>query len=304
MNTKKKSTAKFKEEIKELFAGHVACCESYKGALIKIRFRCSVGHSFVRSPSALLRSHAPNGCFLCCGNRKTHEQFTAELLALKKPFELLDVYTKDVVKVRVRCTTCSLVWRQTPNTLLYQKTCPECAKAARCNQPNRVTQKEFLRRVEIKNPLLTVTGGEYERLSSAITVTCKSCGHEKVFSAERLMYLSLACGVCTPSLNRRQYSKVSILWLEHESRTRRIVITHAENGGEFRIPGTRYKADGYNKRSNTIFEFLGDYWHTDSKDKVLKSTKKKFSVISKLGYNIVYIWHSQFNKGLEASVYE
>ena len=85
---------------------------------------------------------------------------------------------------------------------------------------------------------------------------------------------------------------------------RRIVITHAENGGEFRIPGTRYKADGYNKRSNTIFEFLGDYWHTDSKDKVLKSTKKKFSVISKLGYNIVYIWHSQFNKGLEASVYE
>ncbi len=40
-----------------------------------------------------------------------------------------------------------------------------------------------------------------------------------------------------------------------------IYIQYALNDGEYQIPGTRYKADGYCSETNTIYEFHGDYWH-------------------------------------------
>ena len=33
------------------------------------------------------------------------------------------------------------------------------------------------------------------------------------------------------------------------------------NIGEYYIPNSKYKADGYCKENNTIYEFLGDFWH-------------------------------------------
>lgn len=38
-------------------------------------------------------------------------------------------------------------------------------------------------------------------------------------------------------------------------------IQHGNNIGEFRIPNTKYSADGYCKETNAIYEFHGDYWH-------------------------------------------
>ena len=40
-------------------------------------------------------------------------------------------------------------------------------------------------------------------------------------------------------------------------------IQHAENGGEFLIPTTKYKADGYCKETNTIYEMNGAFYHSD-----------------------------------------
>ena len=57
------------------------------------------------------------------------------------------------------------------------------------------------------------------------------------------------------------YSKSSILWLDFLSKYYNINIQHAENDGEYLIPKTKYKADGFCKENNTIYEFHGDYWH-------------------------------------------
>ena len=42
-----------------------------------------------------------------------------------------------------------------------------------------------------------------------------------------------------------QFSKSSIQYLEWVSRRDNIKIRHALNGGEIRLPGTRYRLDGY-----------------------------------------------------------
>ncbi len=84
-----------------------------------------------------------------------------------------------------------------------------------------------------------------------------------------------------------------------------------ENGGEYKIPNTNFKADGYCKKTNTIFEFHGDFWHGNPNkynpneiNKVTKCTfgelyKKtlvKEKKIKKLGYNIVKMWESDWIK--------
>lgn len=40
-----------------------------------------------------------------------------------------------------------------------------------------------------------------------------------------------------------------------------IIFQHGGNDGEYHIPETNYKADGYCKETNTIYEFHGDFWH-------------------------------------------
>lgn len=64
---------------------------------------------------------------------------------------------------------------------------------------------------------------------------------------------------------RDNYSKISIQWLEwlmEKSRQRgnSIAISHALNGGEYQVPGTNYRCDGFAKTptgKGTIYEFYG-----------------------------------------------
>ena len=87
---------------------------------------------------------------------------------------------------------------------------------------------------------------------------------------------------------------------------------------QYRIPNTTFKTDGYDPKNNTIYEFLGDYWHGNPKvhdfDKVNdkngfsfkelnQKTFERFDEIKKLGYTIKYVWENEYNKnGLDALV--
>jgi hypothetical protein len=78
---------------------------------------------------------------------------------------------------------------------------------------------------------------------------------------------------------------------------------------EWSIPGTRYKADGYDPETNTVYEFHGDYWHgnpdNQQQDKIFhgdvtfgdryRTTKSKEEKIVSLGYNLVVIWESEYD---------
>ena len=88
-----------------------------------------------------------------------------------------------------------------------------------------------------------------------------------------------------------------------------ILQTFDSDNGEYKIIGTRYKADGYHKLTNTVYEFLGDYYHgnfllyaPDTLNKTTKTTmgelytktcKRKDKIIA-LKYNYVEIWESEW----------
>ena len=72
-----------------------------------------------------------------------------------------------------------------------------------------------------------------------------------------------------------------------------------------------FKVDGYEPNTNTVYEFLGDYWHgnlrflnpedlnLNTKETFLNlntQTFKRFNKLLSLGYNIKYIWESDYSK--------
>ena len=117
------------------------------------------------------------------------------------------------------------------------------------------------------------------------------------------------------------HSKESLQWLEWIMHTEQqkgtdIHIQHALNGvGEYRIPGTKYRADGWCVETNTIYEFYGclfhgcetcfperDVQHPRTKEPVsilYIKTKQREEALKKLGYKVVACWEHDFHNMLK-----
>ena len=115
---------------------------------------------------------------------------------------------------------------------------------------------------------------------------------------------------------KRNYSDRAISWLKQISKESGRKIQHAENGKEFRIElghDKYYLADGYCSKTNTVYEFNGDYWHGNpdvyDADAINKSTKTSFgelykntvrkeNMLTKMGFKVVSIWENDWVKQL------
>jgi hypothetical protein len=85
------------------------------------------------------------------------------------------------------------------------------------------------------------------------------------------------------------------------------------NAGEFHVPGTNYRVDGYIVETKTILEFMGDYYHgcpqhcADVKTLIggLKPgqryamTVDRIVKLKKMGYNIIEMWECEFDYDLK-----
>ena len=117
------------------------------------------------------------------------------------------------------------------------------------------------------------------------------------------------------------WSKIAIKWLEEYAHTHRMKnIEHGSNVGEYILPGTRIRVDGYHARSNTVFEFHGDLFHGNPKvysprskpnpynnktaQRMYKETKARERLIRKLGYNLITMWESDYKGGEKPKHYK
>lgn len=113
------------------------------------------------------------------------------------------------------------------------------------------------------------------------------------------------------------YSKISIGWLKYREITDKCKIIHFENEGEYAIPNTLYKADGYCKETNTIYEFHGTHYHGDPRytdhskinffyknyGELYQKTLLKEKIIKEKGYNLITIWEEDWNRFLKNIIF-
>lgn len=90
-----------------------------------------------------------------------------------------------------------------------------------------------------------------------------------------------------------------------------IYIQHADNEGEknIKINKKLFKFDGYCKETNTVYEFMGDFFHGNPKlynqndinplnkktfGELYSEILKRLELIKNEGYNIITIWESNY----------
>ena len=139
----------------------------------------------------------------------------------------------------------------------------------------------------------------YAGISKVISFICPKHGEVSMLGKEHEVSKH-GCPKC--AINNK--SKVEELWLNNFNisiKQHRIMLQD----------GKMVIVDGYDSETNTVYEFLGDFYHgnpniykLDDYNSLLKKTYgelynktiKRNNIITKLGYNLITIWESDFTK--------
>lgn len=223
---------------------------NYINTKTKIIIICKIHGDFLQTP----HSHINNGsgCPKCSYKYK----LTTEKFIEKSKLIHIDKY--DYSKVDYKYSNENIIiickkhgnFLQTPHSHLNSNGCSKCSDCY------KLTTKEFIE----KSKLIHIDKYDYSKVNykysnENVIIVCKIHG-EFLQTPSNHYYNGTGCPNCY-----HNYSKPSIIWLNFLSKFYNINIIHAENANEFIIPKTKFRADGYCKENNTIYEFHGDFWH-------------------------------------------
>ena len=219
-------------------------------------------------------------------------------------------YQGSQIKVVILCSKHG-DFEQLPDTHINRGAgCPQCNSINRVNRnkARAKTTNKFIQKAKvIHGKKYKYSKVKYLSARTKVVITCEEHGDFKQIPISHLN--GHGCPRC--NLTSR-YSKLAVKWIEEYAYSHRLKgVQHALNGGEYIIPGTRWKVDGYHPRSNTVFEFHGDAWHGNPKvfsprskpnpfknktaQRLYKETKARERLIRKLGYKLVTIWESDYH---------
>jgi len=190
---------------------------------------------------------------------------------------------------------------QKPSSHLQGRGCIKCS-----NTYNYTTEEWIQKAKSVHNNNYDYSNSVYINAKIPINILCLNCkGYFLQMSS-----VHLYGGGCSKCCNSKKYSKGQIEWLNFLSSYYNINIYHAENIGEFLIPTTKYRADGYCQDTNTIFEYHGKFWHgspihydSNQINKITnctfgelyeKTLEKEFKIYG-LGYKLITIWDYEWS---------
>ncbi len=225
----------------------------------------------------------------------SHAEYLDKLRAANLPVAPTQAYVRDKVKILHRCRACGHNWPISPNSVLRGSGCPLCAKI-RFRKKSLMTAAEYQSRLDKIRPGMVLVG-EYKGYFSKTLHRC-SCGRDWMSTPSNALLTKMArCLGCY--LRDNKTSHVADAWLGQIEKILRVKIER-----EFRCGVRRYVCDGYNKRANVVFEFLGDYWHgnprtrkDDRRAHKYAALKNKIKALRDAGFTVVWVWESEFKAG-------
>jgi hypothetical protein len=276
---------------------------------------CRIHGEFSQRPSSHIRG---GGCFHCgiikSSNSKRYNTETYIESAKEKHGELYDYskveYLSNHSKIIIICKTHG-EFLQTATQHLSGRGCTNCG-IIKSSDSKRYNTETYIESAKEKHgELYDYSKVEYLSSDSKIIIICKKHGEFLIIPNKHLQFAG--CQLC--AMKRINHSKCQIKWLDFISLYNQIQIQHAENEGEFKIPNTKYSADGYCQETNTIYEFHGDYWHGNPKmfnptdintitkktyGELYQKTLRREKRIRDLGYNYVIIWEKDWKNLLKS----
>jgi len=274
----------------------------YINSNTKLRIICKKHGEFWQIPYNHLLN---NNCPKCSGVYKptTKEFIQKARLRHNNKYEYPDKYVNATTKIRIICKEHG-EFLQTPNSHLNKQGCPLCSRQ---HLKNNIlfNSKHFIHRAKLIHGNKYEYKEKYTGIKNKLKIICKKHG-EFLQTPDSHINGKANC----PKCSKNTYSQSSIFWLETIMKKKGIFIQHAENKGEYNIPTTNYKADGYCEANNTVYEFYGDCWHgnleiynedeqchpfsDECAGNLYIKTMQREQKIKKLGYNLVTIWENEF----------
>lgn len=292
--------------------GDTICYESVKKSMIKnqksrVPLTCNIcGHEW--SPTIVNHINKQRHCPSCTNSLPwTLERFIEAAIDIHgKSFNYSQI-TKEHIKGRdshvpVICYICNYHWSPRIHDHIRGKGCPKCAG----NNPWTL-QSFILAAIEIHNTKYdysNITDADIKNQNSHLQIKCLKCN--KIWSPSIKDHINHKSG-CTNCCNSRGYSQAQIDWLDSVMKEQNIQIQYALSPkGEYRIERLG-PVDGYCRKTNTIFEYNGNFWHgnpakfhPDDINKrngktfgeLYQKTLRKEAKIRKLGYNLIVKWET------------
>jgi hypothetical protein len=237
--------------------------------------------------------------------RLTKEDFKLRIVA-KHP-DIIPLAIKldwsEGIPVRLK-HTCGNTWETKINNVLKSKVgCPVCGwKQAKVNMglENLSKAQDKLDKIAVKPGMFTAIGtvpSTNKAYKVFVVCRCNTCTSEFVHSS-----CKLRCPKCSIS-NRGGKSPISWEWLSNLERLLKIEIQGC-NSKEVtvEVEGKRYRVDGFHRSTNTVFEFLGDYWHGNPDTHPAKGREiayqKTIERLTQLHrkYSVIYVWEKAYNE--------
>jgi hypothetical protein len=299
--------------------------QTYQGTYIKLYFQCHNNHVVLMSPKNVLSGYDCNQCAMSIvgiNNKKTHENFIIQLeqrniLYPDKQVTLVDgIYKNTNTPLLFSCNK-GHSWYAIPKTIIRGSYCPTCKISTTVNAHKYTTEifKDKLQEHLIQNPEKSVSllpNQQYTGFRDKLKFSCNQ-QHEWYTTPDNILNGNSGCPTCAKT---KTFSLKALAWLRYIEQEQGVIIQHANNYGEYTIPGTRFKADGYCIETNTIYEFYGDFWHGNplttnhahfnditqtTFGELYEKTMEREEVIKQLGYNIVSIWESTYDTAKKAN---
>lgn len=141
----------------------------------------------------------------------------------------------------------------------------------------------------------------YTKWDQYITIICPTHGQ---FEQKACYHLDgSGCPVC----GRGSTSPISTAWLKS------LDIPHLITEYEIIDGNKKYVVDGFDPSTNTVYEFLGDYWHGNPNiypaeqymsrrnktfGELYDNTMERLSRLEVLGYTVQYVWEFEYKRTL------
>lgn len=139
----------------------------------------------------------------------------------------------------------------------------------------------------------------YCGIDSAIKIICPVHG---IFKTTMYYHVNKkhGCPKCSKKISLSENEWLKLMKIPNNKKHRQVKI---------KINNTIYKADGYDHKTKTIYEFYGDYYHGNPKiydplkingichktfGELYQKTIDREKIIKSAGYNLISIWESDF----------
>ncbi len=251
------------------------------------------------------------GCNKCAHKINHESQKLTESEIIKRAIEIhgnkYDYsninYKNSYTPIHIKCNKCNNIFKKLHGNHIKKKQgCTFCIE--KCTNTATFIEKA----TKIHNNEFDYKEVIYKKTNIPITIICNKT--KTTFYQKPSSHLS---GSKCPCCEKSRYSIKAINYLNFIALINNINIKHQKNGGEYAIPNTRYRADGYCKETNTIYEFHGTVFHGDPRKcnpndsnhfnknfgELYKNTLKRENKIKNLGYNLIVMWEydwDNFNK--------